>query len=49
MSDISFLKQTKSVHVIGAGLNQDRPAHKAFIDMKGRGYRMVPVLSLIHI
>jgi predicted CoA-binding protein len=43
MSDISFLRQTKSVHVIGAGLNQERPAHRAFIDMKGRGYRMVPV------
>ena len=43
MSDISFLKQTRSVHVIGAGLNRERPAHRAFIDMKGRGYRMVPV------
>ena len=43
MSDISFLKQIRSVHVIGAGLNRERPAHRAFIDMKGRGYRMVPV------
>ncbi len=43
MSDISFLRHTRSVHVLGAGLNQDRPAHKAFQDMKGRGYRMVPV------
>ena len=43
MSDISFLRQTRSVHILGAGLNQDKPAHKAFQDMKDRGYRMVPV------
>ena len=43
MSDISFLRQTRSVHILGAGLNQDRPAHKAFHDMRGRGYRMIPV------
>ena len=43
MSDISFLRHTRSVHILGAGLNQDRPAHKAFQDMKNRGYRMVPV------
>ena len=43
MSEISFLRQVRSVHIIGAGLNQDRPAHRAFHDMRGRGYRMVPV------
>jgi len=43
MSDISFLTLIKTVHVIGAGTNMDRPAHKAFADMEGRGYRMVPV------
>ena len=43
MSDISFLRQTRSVHILGAGLNQDRPAYKAFHDMRGRGYRMIPV------
>lgn len=43
MSDLSFLGQIRSVHILGAGLNQDRPAHKAFYDMRGRGYRMVPV------
>ena len=43
MSDISFLRHTRSVHIIGAGLNQDRPAHKALLDMRGRGYRMIPV------
>ena len=43
MSNTSFLRKTRSVHILGAGLNQDRPAHKAFQDMRGRGYRMVPV------
>ena len=43
MSDILFLRQTKSIHILGAGLNQERPAHKAFHDMRGRGYRMIPV------
>ena len=31
------------IHIIGAGLNQDKPAHRTFIDAGHRGFRMVPV------
>ena len=41
--DYDWLSQVKTVHIIGAGLNQDKPAHRAFIDAGHRGFRMVPV------
>ena len=41
--DYEWLRSVRTVHVIGAGLKEDRPANRAFHDMKERGYRMVPV------
>tara|TARA_B100001175_G_scaffold178421_1_gene151593 strand:- start:709 stop:1350 length:642 start_codon:yes stop_codon:yes gene_type:complete len=39
----AWLSAIRTVHVIGAGLNEDRPANRSFHDMRERGYRMVPV------
>ena len=39
----AWLADVQSVHIIGAGLRQDRPAHQAFHDAGHLGYRMVPV------
>lgn len=38
-----WLADIRSVHILGAGLRQDRPAHQAFNDAGHLGYRMVPV------
>ena len=43
MSDDGWLQSIQSVHVLGAGLREDRPAHQAFHDAGHLGYRMVPV------
>jgi len=39
----AWLADIRSVHVLGAGLRQDRPAHQAFHDAGHLGYRMVTV------
>lgn len=39
----AWLADIRSVHVLGAGLRQDRPAHQAFHDAGHLGYRMVPI------
>jgi predicted CoA-binding protein len=33
----------RSIHVLGAGLNPERPAHRAIHDLNGKGWRLVPV------
>ena len=38
-----WLKSITTVHLIGAGLNTERPAHRAFYDAGDRGFRMIPV------
>ena len=38
-----WLQTVRSVHIIGAGLRSDRPAHRAFHDAGDLGYRMIPV------
>ena len=43
MNDDGWLQSIQSVHVLGAGLRSDRPAHQAFHDAGHLGYRMVPV------
>ena len=43
MSDEGWLQSIQSVHIIGAGLRKDRPAHQAFHDAGDLGYRMIPV------
>ncbi len=32
-----------SIHILGAGLNPDRPAHQAVHDLDGKGWRLVPI------
>ena len=39
----AWLADICSVHIIGAGLRKDRPAHQSFHDAGHLGYRMVPV------
>lgn len=33
----------KSIHILGAGLNPERPAHRAIHDLDEKGWRLVPV------
>ena len=32
-----------SIHVLGAGLNPEKPAHRAIHDLDGKGWRLVPI------
>ena len=41
--EIDWLRNVRTVHIIGAGLNPERPAHRAFHDAGDKGFRMVPV------
>ena len=43
MDGDTWLQTVGSVHIIGAGLRSDRPAHRAFHDAGDLGYRMIPV------
>ncbi|MBA4734920.1 MAG: CoA-binding protein, partial [Candidatus Poseidoniales archaeon] len=43
MGEDEWLQTVQTVHVLGAGLRSDRPAHQAFHDAGHLGYRMVPV------
>ena len=43
MSDDEWLQSIQSVHIFGAGLRIDRPAHQAFHDAGHLGYRMIPI------
>ena len=33
----------QSIHILGSGLNPERPAHRAIHDLDGRGWRLVPI------
>lgn len=37
------ISQARSIHILGAGLNAERPAHRAIHDLDGRGWRLVPI------
>lgn len=43
MGGDEWLQSIQSVHILGAGLRNDRPAHQAFHDAGHLGYRMIPV------
>lgn len=43
---VETVRKAKSIHVLGAGMKADRPAHQAFHDLNGRGWRLVPVHPL---
>ena len=32
-----------SIHILGAGLNPEKPAHRAVHDLDGKGWRLVPI------
>tara|TARA_B100000609_G_C17202895_1_gene429190 strand:+ start:1304 stop:1963 length:660 start_codon:yes stop_codon:yes gene_type:complete len=38
-----LLLSANSIHIIGSGLNPERPAHRAIHDLTGLGWRLVPV------
>ena len=40
---IGLITSMDFVHVLGAGLNTERPAHHAVHDLSGRGWTPVPV------
>ena len=37
------INSAQSIHILGSGLNPERPAHRAIHDLDGRGWRLVPV------
>lgn len=37
------INHAHSIHILGAGLNPERPAHRAVHDLNGRGWRLVPI------
>lgn len=37
------LKCAKSIHILGAGINSERPAHRAIGDLENSGWRLVPI------
>ena len=38
-----LVTKASSIHILGAGLKQERPAHQAIHDLDGKGWRLVPV------
>ena len=41
--EADWLRDVQTVHIIGAGINSESPAHQAFLDAGDKGFRMVPV------
>ena len=37
------VREAQSIHILGAGLNPERPAHQAIHDLDGKGWRLVPI------
>lgn len=35
--------RASTIHILGAGLKPERPAHQAIHDLQGRGWRLVPI------
>ena len=40
---VSVISGINSIHIIGAGLNKERTAHTAVVEISQRGWRVVPV------
>ena len=38
-----LVSKASSIHILGAGLKAERPAHQAIHDLDGKGWRLVPV------
>ena len=41
--ETDWLRDVETVHIIGAGMNSESPAHQSFFDAGDKGFRMVPV------
>ncbi|MDA0715250.1 MAG: CoA-binding protein [archaeon] len=39
----NMLEHTKTLAILGAGLNEQKPAHRLFHDLNGRGWTLIPV------
>ncbi len=37
------VRDAQSIHILGAGMNPQRPAHQAIHDLDGKGWRLVPI------
>lgn len=37
------VRDSQSIHILGAGMNEQRPAHRAIHDLDGKGWRLVPI------
>ena len=37
------VSEAASIHILGAGLKPEKPAHQAIHDLDSRGWRLVPV------
>ena len=37
------VRDAQGIHIVGAGMNPQRPAHQAIHDLDGRGWRLVPI------
>ena len=40
---LETVRQAESIHILGAGMNTERPAHRAIHDLDGKGWRLVPI------
>jgi len=38
-----MLESTSTLTILGAGLNDEKPAHRLFHDLDGKGWKLVPV------
>jgi predicted CoA-binding protein len=43
---LETVRQARSIHILGAGMKPERPAHQAFHDLDGKGWRLVPIHPL---
>ncbi|MBL6747357.1 MAG: CoA-binding protein [Candidatus Poseidonia sp.] len=40
---LNTVVQAQSIHILGSGMNSERPAHQAILDLNNAGWRLVPV------
>ena len=40
---LGMVEHASSIHILGAGVNDSKPAHRAVHDLDGRGWRLVPI------
>lgn len=40
---LNTVVEAQSIHILGSGMNPERPAHQAILDLDNAGWRLVPV------